>query len=176
MFLKLRMSILTYFPLEKMIPKKKTGGATTLRSQIWWPSRTIAVFFEEKGVIFWPRYKEFWLSCIWEISSMFLKHPRGFQIRIRCLKMAHFEVDNTPALLRATWQCFCAKHSWIAAIQSYDFVAFGHMFLGRTMLSLTSPSSRSTHADTSQWGALGGWSVLGVKPAGHCKGRGAGNF
>ena len=77
-------------------------GCYNLRSQVWWPSRC----FQQKEIIFWPRYTEFELSCIWEISSMFLKHPRGLQIRMRCLKMARFRVDNTPALLRATSPCF----------------------------------------------------------------------
>ena len=80
--------------------QRKNSGCYNLRSQIWWPSRC----FQQK-IIFWPRYKDFWLSSIWEISSMFLKHPRGLQIRMRCLKMVHFKVDNTPALLRATWPC-----------------------------------------------------------------------
>ena len=83
-------------------PKKKRG-CYNLRSEIWWPSRC----FQQKEVIVWPRYKEFWLSCIWEISSMFLKHPRGLQIRMRSLKMVHFKIDNTPVLLLATWPCFC---------------------------------------------------------------------
>ena len=83
--------------------QRKKRGCYNLRSEIWWPSRC----FQQKEVIVWPRYKEFWLSCIWEISLMFLKHPRGLQIRMRSLKMVHFKIDNTPVLLLATWPCFC---------------------------------------------------------------------
>jgi hypothetical protein len=74
-----------------------------LRNQIWRPLRC----FQEK-ISCWPRYKEFWLSHTWVISSMVLKHPRGLQIRMKCfkkkkcLKIAHFKA-NTPVPLRATW-------------------------------------------------------------------------
>ena len=88
----------------RWLRKKKEGVLQLAQSNLM----TCAVFFfNRKKSFFWPRCKEFWLSCIWEIPSMFLKHPRGLQIRMGCLKMAHFKIDNTPALLRATWPCLC---------------------------------------------------------------------